>query len=114
MSAKKEKNIEFLYRYLNNASPTGFEVTGQQIWLDYVRPYADDYIIDTYGSAVAVLNPGKDYKVVIEAHSDEISWFVNYISDDGYIYVRRNGGSDAAIAPSDRKSTRLNSSHVKI
>src|SRR5690606_26500970 len=42
------------------------------------------------------------YKVVIEAHSDEISWFVNYISDDGYLYVRRNGGSDAAIAPSMR------------
>jgi len=102
MSAKKEKNIEFLYQYLNNASPTGFEVTGQQIWLDYVRAYADDYIIDTYGTAVAVINPDQPYKVVIEAHSDEISWFVNYISEEGYIYVRRNGGSDAAIAPSMR------------
>ncbi len=24
----------FLYKYLNNASPTGFESSGQQIWLD--------------------------------------------------------------------------------
>lgn len=96
------KSIDFLYKYLNNASPTGFEASGQQIWLDYIRPYIDETIIDVYGTAVGVINPGQPYKVVIEAHSDEISWFVNYISDDGYIHVRRNGGSDAAIAPSMR------------
>jgi len=97
-----DQHKEFLYKYLNNASPTGFESAGQQIWLDYLKPYIDEHIIDVYGTVVGVINPGKDYKVVIEAHSDEISWFVNYISDDGYIYVRRNGGSDAAIAPSMR------------
>jgi putative aminopeptidase FrvX len=95
-------STEFLYKYLNNASPTGFEASGQQIWLDYLKPYIDDYIVDVYGTAVGVINPDQPYKVVIEAHSDEISWFVNYISDEGYIYVRRNGGSDAAIAPSMR------------
>ncbi|MBX2954489.1 MAG: M42 family metallopeptidase [Leadbetterella sp.] len=96
------KNTDFLYEYLNNASPTGFESAGQQIWLDYVKPYIDEHIIDVYGTAVGVINPGQDYKVVIEAHSDEISWFVNYITDSGYIYVRRNGGSDHQIAPSMR------------
>lgn len=97
-----DQSKEFLYKYLNNASPTGFEVTGQQIWLDYLKSYIDEQIIDVYGTAVGVINPGQPYKVVIEAHSDEISWFVNYISEDGYIHVRRNGGSDAAIAPSMR------------
>ncbi|MFB0907024.1 MAG: M42 family peptidase, partial [Spirosomataceae bacterium] len=97
-----EKNIEFLYKYLDNASPTGFESSGQQIWLDYLKPYIDEKITDVYGSAVGVINPGKEYKVVIEAHSDEISWFVNYIDDNGYIYVCRNGGSDHQIAPSMR------------
>jgi putative aminopeptidase FrvX len=51
---------------------------------------------------VGIINPKGAYKVVIEAHADEISWFVNYITDDGYIYVRRNGGSDHQIAPSMR------------
>lgn len=97
-----ENNIKFLYEYLNNASPTGFESTGQQIWLDYMKPYIHESIVDVYGTAVGVVNPGKEYKVVIEAHSDEISWFVNYITDSGYIYVRRNGGSDHQIAPSMR------------
>ncbi|HRH36090.1 MAG TPA: M42 family metallopeptidase [Catalimonadaceae bacterium] len=93
---------DFLFRYINNFSPTGFEESGQRIWLDYMKPYSDSYISDTYGSVVGVLNPEANYKVVIEAHADEISWFVNYITDDGYIYVRRNGGSDALIAPSKR------------
>jgi putative aminopeptidase FrvX len=97
-----DQSTEFLYNYLNNASPTGYESSGQQIWLDYLKPYIDEYIIDTYGTAVGVIHGTGPYKVVIEAHSDEISWFVNYISDDGYIYVIRNGGSDALIAPSMR------------
>jgi tetrahedral aminopeptidase len=97
-----KKSKKFLFDYLNNASPTGFEQSGQQIWLDYIKPYTNDYIVDVYGTAVGVINPKAAYKVVIEAHVDEISWFVNYITDDGYIYVRRNGGSDHQIAPSMR------------
>ena len=96
------KSKDFLYKYLNNASPTGFEAEGQKIWLDYIKPYIDEHMVDTYGTAVGVINPGKEYKVVIEAHADEISWFVNYIDDKGYIYVIRNGGSDHQIAPSMR------------
>jgi putative aminopeptidase FrvX len=98
----REESRAFLHRYLDNVSPTGFEYSGQKIWLDYLQPYIDEEIVDTYGTAVGVINPGKEYKVVIEAHADEISWFVNYISDDGYLYVIRNGGSDFQIAPSMR------------
>jgi putative aminopeptidase FrvX len=93
---------EFLYRYLNNASPTGFESSGQQLWLDYIRPFTHDYITDTYGTAAAIINPSAPYKVVVEAHADEISWFVHYITPEGFIYLRRNGGSDHMIAPSKR------------
>lgn len=98
----RKESKKFLQKYLNNVSPTGFESSGQQIWLDYLEPFIDEKIVDTYGTAVGVINPGKDYKVVIEAHADEISWFINYITDDGYLYVIRNGGSDFQIAPSMR------------
>ena len=93
---------KFLEAYLNNASPTGFESSGQQLWLDYIRSYIDEHIVDTYGTVVGVINPDAPYKVVIEAHADEISYFVHYITADGYIYLKRNGGSDHQIAPSKR------------
>jgi tetrahedral aminopeptidase len=108
-----KKSKEFLYAYLNNASPTGFESPGQQIWLDYIKPYINSHIVDVYGSVVGVVNPKAAYKVVIEAHADEISWFVNYITDDGYIYVRRNGGSDHQIAPSMRVNIQTDKGIVK-
>ena len=92
--------MSFLETYLNNPSPTGYEWEGQKIWMNYLKPYVDTFITDTYGSAVGVINPDAPYKVVIEGHSDEISWYVNYITDKGLIYVIRNGGSDHQIAPS--------------
>lgn len=108
-----KKSKKFLFDYLNNASPTGFESSGQQIWLDYIRPYIDQHIVDVYGTVVGVINPKAKYKVVIEAHADEISWFVNYITDEGYIYVRRNGGSDHQIAPSMRVNIHTDKGIVK-
>ena len=108
-----KKSKSFLVKYLNNASPTGFESSGQQIWLDYLKGYTDSYFTDTYGTAVGVINPEADYKVVIEAHADEISWFVNYITSEGYIYVRRNGGSDHQIAPSMRVNIHTSNGPVK-
>ncbi|NMM49399.1 M42 family metallopeptidase [Marinigracilibium pacificum] len=108
-----DKSFKFLKEYLDNASPTGFETPGQQIWLDYLKPYIDEYITDVYGTAVGVINPGKEYKVVIEAHADEISWFVHYITDEGYIYVRRNGGSDHQIAPSKKVNIHTEKGVVK-
>lgn len=97
-----QESIKFLENYINTPSPTGFEYTGQKVWLDFIKPYVDEYFTDVYGTAVGVINPKAAYKVVIEAHCDEISWFINYISEEGYIYVRRNGGSDHQIAPSKR------------
>jgi putative aminopeptidase FrvX len=93
---------EFLFRYLNTTAPTGHEINGQKVWLQYLKPYIDDYFTDAYGNAVGVINPQAPYKVVIEAHADEISWYVNYINKEGYMYVIRNGGSDYEISPSMR------------
>ena len=110
--AKEKKNgkktiltsasMEFLRSYINNPSPVGFESSGQKLWLDYVKPFADTHFVDPYGTAVAVVNPTSAFKVVIEAHADEISWFVNYITDQGLIYLKRNGGVDHQVAPAKR------------
>ena len=99
-SILNKKSHAFLEQYLNNPAPTGYEWESQKIWMDYLKPYVDEFITDTYGTAVGVINPKAKFKVVIEAHSDEISWYVNYISDKGLISVIRNGGSDHMIAPS--------------
>lgn len=108
-----DRSRAFLKRYLDNASPTGFESSGQRLWLDHIKPYIDSHFTDNYGTAVGVVNPQAKYKVVIEAHADEISWFVHYITKEGFIYVRRNGGSDHIIAPSKRVNIHTEKGIVK-
>lgn len=98
----KNKSVKFLERYLNTASPTGYESAGQKVWMDYIKPYVDEIRTDNYGTAYGIINPKAEFKVVVEAHADEISWYVNYITDNGLIYVIRNGGSDHMIAPSKK------------
>ncbi len=97
-----DQAFKFLKTYLNTPSPVGFESGGQKVWLDYIKPLVDTTFVDPYGTAVGVLNPDAAFKVVIEAHADEISWFVNYITPEGFIYLKRNGGVDHQIAPGQR------------
>jgi len=126
MASKKSSSIvtpqalEFLRNYINTPSPTGFECrlphggkTGQQLWVEYMKQYSDDFFVDTYGTAVGIINPKEEYKIVIEAHADEISWFVHYITKDGFIYLKRNGGSDHQIAPSKRVNIHTEKGIVK-
>ncbi|MBK9735003.1 MAG: M42 family metallopeptidase [Saprospiraceae bacterium] len=113
MNTITKKSEEFLFKYLNNASPTGFEMSGQKIWLDYIKPFVDEWHLDNYGTAYGIINPGNEYRVVIEAHADEIAWYVNHIDDKGFIQVVRNGGSDHIIAPSMRVNVHTKKGIVK-
>src|SRR6476620_10399748 len=97
-----EQSFNFFKNYINTPSPVGFEFTGQKLWIDYTKQYVDEVFTDPYGTAVGVLNPREPFKVVIEAHVDEISWFVNYITNEGLMYLKRNGGVDHQVAPGQR------------
>jgi putative aminopeptidase FrvX len=97
-----DKAFEFFKSYINNASPVGFETWGQKLWVKYLEPYVDSHYVDPYGTAVGIVNASHSFKVVIEAHADEISWFVNYITPEGLLYLKRNGGVDHQTAPASR------------
>ncbi len=98
----RSESLEFLKTLVNTPSPSGNEARGQRVWLDYVAPYADETYWDAYGNCVAVRNKGGTPRVMLAAHADEIAMTVNYISDEGFIYVRRLGGVDAAITKAQR------------
>ncbi len=112
MNIWNDQSAQFLYNYLNSSAPVSHETNGQKVWLDFVKPYVDQWDQDNYGTIYGTINPGKEFKVVIEAHADEISWYVNHISKEGFIGVIRNGGSDHMIAPS--KKVRIHGSKGEV
>ncbi len=98
----REKSVSFLKNLVNTPSPVGHETRGQRVWLDYVRDHADETFSDAYGNCVAVLNKGGSPRLMLAGHADEIAMAVNYITDEGYLYVRKMGGVDAAITKAQR------------
>jgi putative aminopeptidase FrvX len=95
---------KFLNDYMNAYSPVSKEAEGQAIWASYLKEYVDELHDDSYGNVWGVIKSDNknEFKVVIEAHCDEISWLVSHIGIDGRIHVNKNGGSDIQIAPSKR------------
>jgi endoglucanase len=98
----RNESLEFLKRLVNTPSPSGHETRGQRVWLEYAKAYADETFSDAYGNCVAVLNKGGSPRLMLAGHADEIGLTVNYINDDGYLYVRRVGGVDPAITKAQR------------
>ncbi len=98
----RQPSLNFLKTLVNTPSPSGHEMRGQRVWLDYVKGHADETFSDAYGNCVAVLNKGGSPRLMLAAHADEIAMTVNYINDEGFIYVRKLGGIDAAITKAQR------------
>jgi putative aminopeptidase FrvX len=109
----REQSVEFLRKLVNTPSPVGHETRGQRVWLDYAKKYADETFSDAYGNCVAVLNKGGSPRIMLAGHADEIAMAINYITDDGYIYVRKMGGVDAAITKAQRVTIHSRKGPVK-
>jgi putative aminopeptidase FrvX len=95
-------SLRFLTELLNTPTPSSEEARGQRVWLDYLAPYADKTETDTYGNAIAVLNPEGSPKIMVEGHADEIAFQIQYIDDDGFIYFSGVGGHDPGLARGQR------------
>src|SRR5438874_1190552 len=98
----RDQSLNFLRTLVNTPSPVGHEVRGQRVWLDYAKQFAAESFSDAYGNCVAILNKGGSPRLMLAGHADEIAMVVNYITDDGYVYVRKMGGVDAAITKAQR------------
>ncbi|MFT5029660.1 MAG: putative aminopeptidase FrvX [Candidatus Binatia bacterium] len=98
----RKASLQFLEELVNTPSPSGREARGQRVWLDYVKQYADETSSDAYGNVVATINKGGGPRLMIAAHADEIAMNLNYVDANGYLYVRKLGGIDAAITKAQR------------
>ncbi len=98
----RKESLSFLKELLTTPSPSGYESPGQRVWCKYARQFADEVRTDSYGNAVAVLNPKGDPRIMLDGHIDELGMMIKHIDDKGFIYFQRIGGIDPAVIRTKR------------
>jgi len=93
---------QFLIELINTPAPSGFEEPVQKLWHKEVSKFCKDIKKDIHGNIIATHNPGKEKSIMLVGHSDEIGLIVNYINNEGFIFVRPIGGLDPTILASHR------------
>jgi len=94
-----KESLKFLERFMNCASPSGCEVEAAKCFREYLAPCCDEVRGDVMGNTIAVLNPGAKFRVMLAGHYDEIGFQIVYISEEGLLYFRPNGGIDKLNIP---------------
>ena len=94
-----KSSMKFLERLMRSASPSGYESEAAAIFRDYLSDCCS-VRCDVLGNTIASLNPDAPVRVLLDGHYDEIGFQVVYISDEGLVYFRPNGGIDKLNVPS--------------
>jgi len=95
-------NLDLLKKLLDTPSPPGFEKEIAEIWLEAIRPYADDCRTDLLGNAYALLNPDAERRIMLAGHLDEIGFIVHHIDERGLLYFKAVGGHDPVVVTGQR------------
>lgn len=95
----QKESKDFLVELLSQSGPSGAESANRRVWVKRTSKYADHVRVDVHGSAIAVLNPKAEFKVMLAGHIDEIGFLISHIDKDGFIYVVPVGGIDPAVLP---------------
>ena len=95
--------LALLQKLVAIPTPTGFEYDGMKLLADYLKAAAVPGLqIDLHGNLRACLNPAAPLRVMIEGHCDEIGFMVQYIDDDGFLYMCPLGGVTVPLLAAER------------
>ncbi len=98
----REESLKFMENLLNQIGPSGFEGDTANVWKTEAEKFADRVWRDYHGNTIAVVNEGKEPRVMLAGHIDEIGFMVKYIDDNGFISFAPIGGWDPQIAQGQR------------
>ncbi len=93
----QDASLSFLKQLVETPSPSGFERPIQDVVRAWAESYGDEVRTDRHGNVVAVRNPEGQPRIMLAGHCDQIGLMVQYIDDNGFLYVQPIGGWDVHI-----------------
>jgi tetrahedral aminopeptidase len=96
-----DQSLKFFRDLLETPSASGFEHAVQDVVRAWAGKFADEVRTDRHGNVIAAVYPeGRDstaQRVMLAGHCDQIALMVQYIDDNGYLYVQPIGGWDIQL-----------------
>lgn len=92
-------SLKFLEKLMRCSGPSGYEIETAGAYREYLGKFADETYTDVMGNTFGVLNRKAEFRVMLAGHYDEIGFQVVYISEEGLLYFRANGGIDKLTVP---------------
>jgi endoglucanase len=90
-------SLAFLKRLLDTPGPSGFEGSAARVWREEAGTFAAVVTSDVAGNSMAEVNPNGGPTIMLDGHIDEIGVIVQYIDDDGVVYISPIGGWDCQV-----------------
>ncbi len=98
-----DQALSLLQNLVAIPTPTGFELDGMRLLADHLKRASVPALeLDVHGNLRACLNPGAPLRVMLEGHCDEIGFMVQYIDDDGFLYMCPLGGVTVPTIAAER------------
>jgi putative aminopeptidase FrvX len=95
-------SLSFLKRLLDSPGPSGFEGAAARVWREEAQTFADKVTADVAGNSMAEVNPDGYPTIMLDGHIDEIGVMVQYIDDEGFIFIAGIGGWDPQVLTGQR------------
>lgn len=96
-----QNSHDFLRALLETPSPSGFEQAIQHVVREWSEPFADKVDTDFHGNVFVRRNahgrPPEAPRIMLAGHCDQIGLMVQYIDNEGFLYVQPIGGWDMQI-----------------
>jgi endoglucanase len=98
-----QQALSLLKQLMATPTPSGFEYDGMKLLGNYLKKASvDDLSIDVHGNLRACLNPDAPLRVMMEGHCDEIGFLVQYVDEDGFLYMTPVGGVTVQMVLGER------------
>lgn len=94
-----KESLDFFTELLRASGPSGYEMENAAVFRDYLKGFCARVSTDVIGNTTGVLNPDAEFRVMLAGHYDEIGLQIVYISEEGLLYFRPNGGIDKLNIP---------------
>jgi endoglucanase len=98
----RKESFDFLRKFIEAPSPSGYEAPAQRVYSRYVKPCTNRVDVDVMGNTTGVIEVKGAPRMMLAGHMDELGLMVKSVTEKGFLVFGTIGGFDTTTLPSQR------------